>query len=356
MTRAKLFQPLDIRGSEFKNRAWVSPMCQYSADSGFISEWHRIHLGAFATGGAGLIMVEASGVTPEGRISPSCPGIWSDEHVAKFRPIIDFAHIMGAKIGIQLAHAGRKASTYEPWNGTGSVPIEEHGWETVAPSAIPFGSYATPRALTQSQIGELVEAFASAAKRVVEAGFDVVEIHAAHGYLLHQFLSPLSNLRDDEYGGDFDGRTRLLLEVASAVREAISADTPLFVRISATDWVEGGWDLPQSIEIAKRLKVVGVDLMDISSGGLVHDAKIPFGPNYQVPFASAIRQEADIMTSAVGLITKPEQAEEIIVSGEADAVMLARAFLRDPHWALNAAEALGVKIAWPKQFDRARTV
>jgi 2,4-dienoyl-CoA reductase-like NADH-dependent reductase (Old Yellow Enzyme family) len=356
MASVKLFQPFQINGIEFKNRAWVSPMCQYSAEDGFISEWHRIHLGALATGGAGLIMAEASGVTPEGRISPSCPGLWSDEHVEKFRPIVNFAHSMGTRIGIQLAHAGRKGSTFEPWNGSGSVATDNGGWETVAPSAIPFGTYATPRALTRDEIAEHVDAFASAAKRVVAVGFDVVEIHAAHGYLLHQFLSPLTNLREDEYGGDLAGRTRFLREVAAAVRAAIPASMPLFVRVSATDWVDGGWDLAQTIEASKRLKMLGVDLMDVSSGGLVHHAKIPAGPNYQVPFAAAIREEAGIATSAVGFITEAAQAEEIIASGKADAVMLARGYLRNPRWALNAAETLGVKIAWPKQFERARTI
>lgn len=356
MTSAKLFTPLQINGIQFTNRTWVSPMCQYSAKDGFISVWHRVHLGAFATGGAGLIMAEASGVTPEGRITPSCPGLWSDEHVEKFRPIIDFAHSMGTRIGIQLAHAGRKASSHEPWNGHGSVAPDAGGWETVAPSAIPFGTYAMPRALTRDEIANHVEAFALAAKRVVAVGFDVVEIHAAHGYLLHQFLSPLSNLRDDEYGGDFAGRTRFLRETVTAVRAAIPASMPLFVRISATDWADGGWDLAQSIELAKELKKLGVDLMDVSSAGLVDYQKVQVEPNYQVPFAAAIRKEAEIATSAVGLITEPEQAEEIINSGSADAVMLARAYLRNPRWALNAAETLGVTIPWPKQFERARTL
>lgn len=356
MIRAQLFEPLQINGIEFTNRAWVSPMCQYSAKNGFISQWHHVHLGAFATGGAGLIIAEASGVTPEGRITPSCPGLWSEDHVAAFGPIVDFAHSMGTRIGIQLAHAGRKGSTHEPWNGSGSVPLDAGGWETLAPSAIPFGTYATPRALTREEIADLVETFVEAAKRVVAIGFDVVEIHAAHGYLLHQFLSPLSNLRDDEYGGEFSGRTRFLREVVAAVRNAIPASMPLFVRVSATDWVEDGWDLAQTIELAKDFRELGVDLIDVSSGGLVHDAKIPFGPNYQVPFAAAIRKEAGIATSAVGLITEPAQAEEIIARGSADAVMLARAFLRNPHWAQNAAESLGVIIPWPKQFERARTL
>jgi len=330
-------------------------MCQYSATDGVISEWHQIHLGAFSTGGAGLVIVEASGVTPAGRITPSCPGLWTDQLVAAFKPIVDFAHSMDTPIGIQLAHAGRKASSFEPWMGSGSVPVESRGWETVAPSAIAFGNYAVPRELTREEINEHIEAFVQAAKRVVAVGFDVVEIHAAHGYLLHQFLSPLSNLREDEYGGDFEGRTRFLREVSEAVRAVIPTTMPLFVRVSATDWVDGGWDLAQTIELAKDLKKLGVDLIDVSSGGLAPDAKIPFGPNYQVPFASAIRKEAEIAASAVGLITEPEQAEEIIATGEADAVMLGRAALRDPRWALNAAEKLGVTIPWPKQFERART-
>lgn len=356
MTSANLFDPLKINGIEFANRAWVSPMCQYSARDGFISEWHRVHLGAFATGGAGLVMVEASGVTPEGRISVACPGLWDDEHVEKFRPIVDFAHSMDTKIGIQLAHAGRKASTSAPWDGGHSVDIADGGWQTVAPSAIAFGSMPTPHALTIEEIAEHIRAFVDAAKRVVDVGFDVVEIHAAHGYLLHQFLSPLSNIRDDEYGGDFAGRTRFLREVTAAVRHAIPASMPLFVRVSATDWVEGGWDLEQTIELAKELKALGADLIDVSSGGIVHNATIAAGPGYQVPFAEAIRTEAGIPTSAVGLITDATQAQEIISSGKSDAVMLARAYLRNPRWALNAAETLGVKIHWPKQFERARTI
>ena len=346
-----------MRGVEFSNRAWVSPMCQYSAIDGFIGEWHQVHLGALSTGGAGLVLAEASGVTPEGRISPGCPGLWSDEHVEKFRSIVNFAHSMDTKIGIQLAHAGRKASNNTPWNGNrGPLTIETGAWETLAPSAIPFDNHPTPRAVTREDIAGLVNAFVDAARRVANVGFDVVEIHAAHGYLFHQFLSPLSNTRDDEYGGDLSGRTRFLREVAGAVRTAIPSTMPLFVRVSATDWVEGGWDLVQTIELAKELKAIGVDLIDVSSGGLVRYAKIPFGPNYQVDFAAAIRREAGIATSAVGLITEPAQAEEIIASGHADAVMLARAYLRNPRWALRAAEELGVKIPWPKQLDRARTL
>ena len=346
-----------MRGVEFSNRAWVSPMCQYSATDGFIGEWHHVHLGALSTGGTGLVLAEASGVTPEGRISPGCPGLWSDEHVEKFRSIVNFAHSMDTKIGIQLAHAGRKASNNTPWSGNqGPLTIETGAWETLAPSAIPFDNHPTPRAVTREDIAGLVNAFVDAARRVANVGFDVVEIHAAHGYLFHQFLSPLSNTRDDEYGGDLSGRTRFLREVAGAVRTAIPSTMPLFVRVSATDWVEGGWDLVQTIELAKELKAIGVDLIDVSSGGLVRYAKIPFGPNYQVDFAAAIRREAGIATSAVGLITEPAQAEEIIASGHADAVMLARAYLRNPRWALRAAEELGVKIPWPKQLDRARTL
>jgi 2,4-dienoyl-CoA reductase-like NADH-dependent reductase (Old Yellow Enzyme family) len=357
MTSVNLFRPLHVRGVEFSNRAWVSPMCQYSAIDGFVGEWHQVHLGAFSTGGAGLVLAEASGVTPEGRISPGCPGLWSDEHVEKFRSIVNFAHSMNTKIGIQLAHAGRKASNNTPWSGSrGPLTIESGAWETIAPSAIPFHNHPIPHAVTREEIAELVNAFVAAARRVVEVGFDVVEIHAAHGYLFHQFLSPLSNTRDDEYGGDLTGRIRFLSEVAAAVRAAIPSTTPLFVRVSATDWVDGGWDLVQTIELAKELKALGVDLIDVSSGGLVQYAKIPFGPNYQVPFAAAIRREAGIATSAVGLITEPAQAEGIIASGSADAVMLARAYLRNPRWALRAAEELGVEIPWPKQLDRARTL
>jgi 2,4-dienoyl-CoA reductase-like NADH-dependent reductase (Old Yellow Enzyme family) len=351
-----LFDPFSLRDQTFKNRVWVSPMCQYSAVDGFVGPWHQVHLGSFATGGVGLIMVEATGVVPEGRISIGCPSIEDDEHAEAFRPMIDFAHAHGVKIGIQLAHAGRKASTMLPSDDHLMASKSEGGWQAVSPSPIAFHGYPEPRELTNLEIKLLVRDFAVAAERAVAVGFDVIEIHAAHGYLLHQFYSPLANTRSDEYGGDFEGRTRFLVEVAQAVREAIPSGTPLFVRISATDWVDGGWNLIDSIELARILKVIGVDLIDVSTGGNVHNAPIKATPGFQVPFAAAIRNEAGIPTTAVGLITEPEQAQYIVETGEADAVFLARAMLRNPRWALSAAEKLEVKIDWPIQLQRGRTL
>ncbi len=350
-----LFSPITIGQRTVKNRAWVSAMCQYSAKDGVVGDWHRVHLGVFATGGAGLIMAEATAVEPAGRISLSCPGLWNDEQVSAWRPVVDFAHEYGATIGIQLAHAGRKGSTLAPWADRAHASLEKGGWQTVAPSAIAFAGYPEPRALEVDEIERLVEDFADGASRARAAGFDLVEIHAAHGYLLHQFLSPLSNHREDRYGGSFENRTRFLLEVVEAVRARLDG-APLFVRVSATDWTDGGWDLDQTIALARLLHAAGVDLVDVSSGGNVAGAHIPVGPGYQVPFAEAVRREADIVTSAVGLITEPAQAEAIIADGRADAVMLARAYLRNPRWALNAAESLGEVIEWPVQLDRARTV
>lgn len=351
-----LFDPLTLRGTTMKNRVWVSPMCQYSATDGYVGEWHQVHLGSFATGGAGLIMVEATGVVPEGRISIGCPSIEDRKHAEAFRPMIDFAHSHGVKMGIQLAHAGRKASTMRPGSDHLMASKAEGGWQAVAPSAIAFHGYPEPRELTTLEIKLLVRDFAAAAERAIEVGFDVIEIHAAHGYLLHQFYSPLANTRTDEYGGDFEGRTRFLVEVAQAIREVIPESTPLFVRISATDWVDDGWNIIDSIELSKILEVIGVDLIDVSTGGNVHNAPIEATPGFQVPFAAAIRNEADIPTTAVGLITEAEQAEHIIVTGEADAVFLARAMLRNPRWALTASEKLGVIIDWPEPLDRGRTI
>lgn len=348
-----LFQEMKIRDLTIPNRVWVSPMCQYSAKDGLIGEWHRVHLGAFATGGAGLIFVEATGVVPEGRISVGCPGIWNDELAEAFRPIVDFNHSMGSTIGIQLAHAGRKGSTLRPWDDHLNASEDEGGWQTVSASDLAFTGMPAPRSLSKEDIAELSENFGDAAVRAAKAGFDVVEIHAAHGYLFHQFLSPLTNTRTDEYGGSLEGRMRFLLEVAKRVREAIPPAMPLFVRISATDWVEGGWDLDEAVILCAELKKIGVDLIDVSSGGLVSDAVIPFSPGYQVHFAEVIRKKAGIATSAVGLITEAHQAEEVVSSGKADAVMLARAMLRNPRWALEASEELGVKAKWPKQFIRA---
>jgi len=331
-------------------------MCQYSATDGFVGQWHSAHLNSFATGAPGLIMVEATGVVPEGRISIACPTINDDAHAAAFKPMIDFAHSQNVKMGIQLAHAGRKGGTMRPWDDHRMATTDEGGWQSVSSSAIAFHGYPEPRALTIDEIHQLTSDFASAAKRAVDVGFDVIEIHAAHGYLLHQFYSPLANTRGDEYGGSFENRVRFLLETVKAVREIIPASTPLFVRISATDWVDDGWNLVDSIELCTQLKSLGVDLIDVSTGGNVHNAPIKATPGFQVPFAAAIRAEAAIMTAAVGLITEPEQAQYIIETGEADAVFLARAMIRNPRWALNAAEKLGVKIAWLHQLERGQTI
>jgi len=331
-------------------------MCQYSADDGIASSWHDVHIGSFATGGAGLIIMEAAGVTPEGRISTKCLGLWSDKHVERLKPIVDFAHSQGTKIGIQLAHAGRKGSCLPPWSDHPMATLEEGGWESVAPSAISFGGkYPTPRELTTSEIKDLVESFATAAKRVVSVGFDLVEIHAAHGYLIHQFLSPISNQRSDEYGGSFENRIRFMVEIAKAVRASIPDSMPLFVRISATDWLEGGWALEDSVELAKILKGIGVDLIDVSSGGTSSGAPVPVGPGYQVPLAAEIKKVAEIATSAVGLITDSLQAESIVAEGKADAVMLGREMLRNPRWALHAARVLGAEVNWPIQLVRGKS-
>jgi 2,4-dienoyl-CoA reductase-like NADH-dependent reductase (Old Yellow Enzyme family) len=331
-------------------------MCQYSATDGFVGAWHSAHLGAFATGAPGLIMIEATGVVPEGRISIGCPTIEDDAHAKAFAPMVEFAHSQGVKMGIQLAHAGRKASTMRPWDEKRMAEIGEGGWQAVSSTAVAFEGYPAPRALTVEEIGQLVKDFADAARRAVAVGFDVIEIHAAHGYLLHQFYSPISNDRTDEYGGSFGNRIRFLMEVTQAVRAAIGADVALFVRISASDWVDDGWNIMDSIELSMKLKEAGVDLIDVSSGGAVHNAPITPSPGFQVPFAAAIRKEAGIPTAAVGLITEPEQAQYIIETEEADAVFLARAMLRNPRWAMYAAESLGVKINWSLPLDRGRTI
>jgi 2,4-dienoyl-CoA reductase-like NADH-dependent reductase (Old Yellow Enzyme family) len=349
-----LFSKFVLRGVEFRNRVFVSPMCQYSSSDGLPNAWHMVHLGSRAAGGAALVMVEATAVSPEGRISPGDAGIWSDAHTEAFAPVAAFIKSQGAAAGIQLAHAGRKASTDVPWRGGKPLAEGEGAWETLGPSAIPFGRYPAPREMSGEEIARVTEEFAEAARRSLAAGFEVVELHAAHGYLLHEFLSPLSNARTDEYGGDFAGRARFSLEVARAVRRVWPERLPLFVRVSATDWADGGWDLEQSVELARLLKREGVDLIDCSSGGLVPGVKIPVGPGYQVPFASAIRKGAGIATGAVGMITEAEQAERIVAAGEADAVLLARAMLRDPYWALHAAKSLGADAAWPVQYERAK--
>jgi 2,4-dienoyl-CoA reductase-like NADH-dependent reductase (Old Yellow Enzyme family) len=351
-----LFDPLVIGNVEFPNRVWVSPMCQYMAVDGFVGQWHEVHLGSFATGGTGLIMVEATGVVPEGRISIGCPSIEDSAHAQAFSSMIDFAHQHNVKMGIQLAHAGRKASTMLPWDDHRIASPEEGGWQAVSSSAIAFEGYAVPRALTVDEIHQLTQDFALAAQRSVEVGFDVIELHAAHGYLFHQFYSPLANTRTDQYGGSFENRIRFLIETVDAVKAAIPAGTPLFVRISATDWVDDGWNLIDSVELCAQLKAHGVDLVDVSTGGNVHNAPIKATPGFQVPFATAIKAETGILTSAVGLITEPEQAEHILQTGEADAVFLARAFLRNPRWPLFAAEKLGVKVPWPLPLERGRTI
>ena len=349
-----LFDPLTIRDVEFNNRIWVSPMCQYMAKDGFVGQWHDVHLGSFATGGTGLIMVEATGVVPEGRISIGCPSIEDEAHAQAFKPMIDFAHSHDVRIGIQLAHAGRKAGTMLPWDDHRIATIAEGGWQAVSSSAIAFEGYAEPRALTIAEIHQLTQDFVAAAVRAVKIGFDVIELHAAHGYLFHQFYSPLANNRTDEYGGEFANRTRFLVETVAAVRKAIPTGTPLFVRISATDWVDDGWNLIDSVELCAQLKTLGVDLVDVSTGGNVHNAPIKATPGFQVPFATAIRAETGIMTTAVGLITEPEQADHIIQTGEADAVFMAREFLRNPRFPLHAAEKLGVTIKWPLPIQRGK--
>ena len=351
---AALFSPFRLRSVEFANRIGVSPMCQYSSHDGFANDWHLVHLGSRAQGGPGLVEMEAAAVLPEGRISPDDLGIWNDEHIPALKRIASFLHGQGVRAGMQLAHAGRKASTQSPFVGTGVVPPENGGWQPVAPSVIAFApNYAMPAALDHSGINRVVEAFGKAAVRVLEAGFDFVEIHAAHGYLLHEFLSPLSNHRSDSYGGSFENRARLLIEVVDAVRRVWPERLPLFVRISATDWAEGGWNIDESVQLAGLLREHGVDLVDCSSGGLVADAKVPMAPGYQVGFAARIRREAGIATAAVGMITEPAQANEIVANGDADLVFLARAMLRDPYWVLHAAAAVGETISWPKQYLRA---
>ena len=349
-----LFDPLPIRSVTFSNRVFVSPMCEYSSTDGFANDWHFVHLGSRAVGGAGLVFTEATAVTPEGRISPEDLGIWKDDHVEMLARIVRFVRGQGSVAGMQLAHAGRKASTYRPWSGHGAVSEAEGGWANVlAPTATAFtDSYPQPREMSKQDIAETTTAFAAAATRAHAAGFRVIEIHAAHGYLLHEFLSPLSNQRADDYGGSFENRTRLLREVAIAIRRVWPQDLPLFTRISATDWVDGGWDIDQSVELARQLKPLGVDLIDCSSGGNVAIAKIPIGPGYQTPFAARIRKDAGILTGSVGMITTPEQAEHIVGTGQADAVLLAREMLRDPYFPLRAARQLGQEITWPAQYLR----
>lgn len=350
-----LFSPITLRSITVRNRIFVSPMCQYSSRDGLPTDWHLVHLGSRAVGGAGLVMVEASAVSPEGRISPDDSGLWSDEHAKAFLPITRFMREHGAVAGIQLAHAGRKGSCSLPWLGGGPLGAEACGWQPLAPSAVPFDvGHPVPRALTPAEMDVIEAQFRAAARRAFAAGFQVVEVHMAHGYLLHEFLSPLVNQRDDSYGGCLENRMRLPLRIAAAVREEWPQELPLFVRISATDWVEGGWDIDQSVVLARLLKEIGVDLIDCSSGFAVPDEPVPFGPGFQVPFAARVRAEAGIASGAVGLITEPFQAEQIVATNQADVVLLARQMLRDPYWPLNAAKSLHADVDWPNQYLRAK--
>jgi 2,4-dienoyl-CoA reductase-like NADH-dependent reductase (Old Yellow Enzyme family) len=349
-----LFDTFQLRSVMLANRIVVSPMCQYSSTDGFANDWHLVHLGSRAVGGAGLVFTEAAAVTPDGRISPQDLGIWSDAQVERLAPLVRFIHAQGCAAGMQIAHSGRKGSTFAPWKGVGAVPVESGGWQPIGPSAEAFDQgYPMPRALGATEIPEVVSAFGDAARRALAAGFNVLEIHAAHGYLVHEFLSPLTNHRTDGYGGSFDHRIRLCLEVVEAVRRVWPERLPLVVRISATDWVPEGWDADQSVELARRLHDRGVDLIDCSSGGAVPHVQIPFGPGYHVPFAERIRREAGIATGAVGLIITPLQADAIVRNGQADCVLLARELLRDPYWPLRAARELGHVVPWPPQYLRA---
>jgi 2,4-dienoyl-CoA reductase-like NADH-dependent reductase (Old Yellow Enzyme family) len=351
-----LFEPIQLRDLVLRNRLWVSPMCQYSADGGLPNGWHLTHLAQFATGGAGLILTEATAVVAEGRISPKDTGIWSDEHTAAWRTVVDAVHDRGGRIGMQLSHAGRKSSTWWPFSGRrGSVDPAEGGWVASAPSAVAFDGYAMPVALDEAGILAIVDAFADGARRAVDAGFDVVELHAAHGYLIHQFLSPLSNHRDDRWGGTLEQRAALLLECVRAVRSAIGASMPLLVRFSGTDWAEGGWSVDDTVEVAGWCADAGADFFDISSGGLVGGTRIPVGPGYQVPFAEEVRSRTGLPVGSVGMLDDARLAEQVVASGRADAVLSAREWLRDPHFALRAARELGVDdLPWPPQYERAK--
>ncbi len=352
---SRLFTEFPLRNLKFKNRIFVSPMCQYSCVDGVPGEWHLVHLGSRAVGGAALVMAEATAVSAEGRISPRDTGIWSPDQVMAFKRITTFIIDHGAVPGIQLAHAGRKASTRPPWEGGGPLKENEGPWQTLAPSPLPFdANYPSPREMSEQDMETVILQFSDAANHALQAGFQVAEIHMAHGYLLHQFLSPFSNKRTDSYGTDFNGRIKFPLQVAEAVRKVWPAKWAVFVRISCTDWVEGGWDLNQSIELANQLKNLGIDLIDCSSGGILPAVKIPAYPGYQTTFAAEIRRQVDIKTGAVGLITSPQQAEHIITTGQADAVFLAREMLRHPYWPLHAGWTLGVDIPWPNQYKRAK--
>jgi len=351
---ALLFEPITIRNITFKNRLIVSPMCQYSSIDGFADEWHLVHLGSRAIGGAGLVFTEATAVTAEGRISPDDLGIWKDAHIPFLKKITGFIKQNGAIAGIQLAHAGRKASTPSPWKGKIPLTEEAGGWQTIAPSNLPFKDYPSPREMSVDDIQKLINDFTDAAKRAVEAGFEVFEIHAAHGYLINEFLSPLSNHRTDEYGGTFYNRSRLLLAIVHAIRYVIGEAAPLFVRISCTEWVEGGWNINDSVQLATVLKENKVDVIDCSSGGNSPQQKIDVGPLYQVPFSEKIKKETSILTAAVGMITDARQCEDILSQQKADFIVMARQFLREPYFPLHAAKELGVDVPWPVQYDRAK--
>lgn len=361
MTTSALFSPLSLRSMELSHRGWVAPMCQYSAEPatapGVPTDWHLVHLGSFAVGGAALILTEATAVNQQGMISPRDTGLYNDEQVAGWRRVTDFVHANGsanAKIGVQLAHAGRKASTYWPFSAkSGSVPEDDGGWATVGPTAQPFGDFAAPAAMPAGDIDRVVQDFAASASRALHAGFDAIEIHAAHGYLLHQFLSPLVNTRTDDWGGDEAGRMKLLLDVIDAVRSRVPGDFPVLLRISASDWSDGGLDGDSSVRLAKLVREHGIDLIDVSSGGAVPDAKIPVASGYQTGFAEQIRREADVPVGAVGLIASAVQAEHVVVSGQAEGVFIARAALRDPHWWQRAAFELGQQVPWALQYERA---
>jgi 2,4-dienoyl-CoA reductase-like NADH-dependent reductase (Old Yellow Enzyme family) len=355
MSGARLYSPLRLRELEFKNRIFVSPMCQYSAVDGMPTDWHLVHLGSRAVGGAALVMTEATAVSPEGRITPFDTGIWSREQAAEFRKIAGFLRQHGAVAGLQVAHAGRKASTDVPWRGGKPLDTGSGGWQPIAPSPVPFAEgYAVPREMTEADMERVRAAFAASARLGREAGFEVVEVHMAHGYLLHEFLSPLTNRRTDAFGGSLENRLRFPVSVARAVRAEWPERLPVFVRVSATDWVEGGWDLPQTVALARELKSLGIDMVDCSSGGTVPYAVVPAGPGFQTPFAAAVRREVGIATGAVGLITEPEQADRIVSTGMADAILIGREFLRDPYWPLHAARSLGVDVPWPSQYERAK--
>jgi 2,4-dienoyl-CoA reductase-like NADH-dependent reductase (Old Yellow Enzyme family) len=351
-----LFDPLTIRGITLKNRIAVSPMCQYSSDDGFASDWHLVHLGQRAVGGAAVVFTEATAVTPEGRISPQDLGIWKDDHVEYMSRIARFLNSHGAVSGVQLAHAGRKASTAAPWKGGQYLSESEGGWRPIyAPSALPFSEKAVePQRLDKAGLARICKAFGEAAQRVLAAGFQVIELHGAHGYLINEFLSPLSNNRSDEYGGSFENRTRFLREITAEVRRVWPERLPIFLRISATDWTENGWTVEDSVALARMMKPLGVDLFDCSSGGNVPGVRIPVGPGYQIPFSNQVRREASVLTGSVGMITSAAQADQIIRNGEADIVLLAREFLRDPYWPLHAAKVLGVDVPWPNQYLRAK--